>query len=317
MGLIREQHVQLATGLLVAMRAALEADQGARFRAFLHDEIRGIHFEARAEDPSYLGGEYIGAGEIGKECARSIWYSFRWLSLRVFAAKALLIFSRGVLEEPRFTALLRLLPGVHVWTHERPGKQFTATVGPVKGKLDAVAKHIEGFGDHLVPVEFKSHGASFTKLAREGVRETKPEHFAQVQFYLGAYGGLPKALYFACEKESDDLHLEVIDFDRAFFDGLIARAVAIVNSPDPPPRLAHASPSYFKCKFCDHREVCFSLVNTDSARFTSCRACTHVRFDGENFEKDSSAHCVVSGQTLTHKAQFRGCANHRPLPVLR
>lgn len=301
--------------ILDAIRVALEVDQGARFRALLLAATQDSIPPYRAPATGYLGGAFIGASAVGGDCARAIWYDFRWLTEKHFDARALRIFSRGVSEEPRFTALLRLIPGVTVWAYARPGVQFSVTKGPVKGKLDASARGLPGFGGALAPIEFKSHGASFSKLAKDGVRAAKPEHYTQMQFYLGAYG-LPKALYFACEKETDTLFAEVIEFDREWFETLCDRADAIAMSQEPPPRLAHASPSYFKCKFCDHRDLCFgNAPEIVGLRGESCRACQWVRFGYEN--EAFVATCGATGEDLSHATQMIGCVNRRKLTVLR
>jgi len=289
--------------LVEAIHKAIEADQGAAFQVYFEASMtENETMKPKRIDPSYLGGEFIGAGDIGKACPRAIWYSFRWVTEKVYTAKSLLIFQRGQLEEARFAAMLRCLPGVTLWTHER-GRQFGAQIGPIKGKLDGVAKGLQGFEGAAV-TEFKGHGESFTKLEKDGVQKAKPEHFAQVQIYLVAQN-IAAGLYLAGEKATEDLHAERIDRDPRYVEELHTRAVAIAMAEDPPPRVDLT----YLCKFCDHREICGKgeglIENIPRGR--SCRTCLHGKIDsGARLICTLASHC----EPVPHKSQFRGCAHH-------
>src|ERR1700676_754460 len=49
---------------------------------------------------------HLGASVIGHECARHIWYSFRWVKANMFDGRMLRLFERGQLEEDRIDKLL-------------------------------------------------------------------------------------------------------------------------------------------------------------------------------------------------------------------
>lgn len=296
----------LATAFLEAVDAAIVADQGARFRDYLAQNLANTQAD-RPNDPTYLGGEFIAASEIGRPCARAIWYSFRWATVRTFTAKALRIFSRGVLEEYRFAAMITGIDGVTFHPADLDGRQFPARIGPIKGKLDGIAEGLPGFPEGAAPIEMKSHGDSFGRLARHGVRETKIEHFVQVQLYLAAYE-MPLGLYFASSKENDDLHAEIIEFDEPTVQAYYDRAVEIVTHTIPP--RVGTGPAYWLCKFCDHAKICYTGEIVES-RAKSCRTCDAIAFDATG-----AATCGHTGEDLSHKAQFRGCEKHR-LTVLR
>jgi hypothetical protein len=289
--------------LVEAIHKAIEVDQGAAFQVYFEAAmVENETMKPKRFDPTYLGGEFIGAGDIGS-CARAIWYSFRWVTEKVYTAKSLLIFQRGQLEEARFAAMLRGIPGVSLWTHQA-GKQFGAQVGPIKGKLDGVAKGLPGFDGPAV-TEFKGHGESFSKLEREGVQKAKPEHYAQVQVYLHAQN-LPAGLYLAGEKATENLYAERVDRDPPFVAEMQRRASAIVKADEPPPRIDLT----YLCKYCDHRDICGQgeKLIEGTPRGRSCRTCVHSRFT------DSAAMtCALSShhEDVPHKAQFRGCERHR------
>lgn len=220
--------------------------------------------------------QHLGASVVGRACDREVWYSFRWFTKRRFDGRMLRLFNRGHLEEDRFIAWLRAA-GINV----RPvdpttGGQWriTAVNGHFGGSLDGIANNVPGVenyglsADEDILTEFKTHGEkSFNKVVSEGVKKAKPEHYTQMQTYMH-HKRLRLALYLAINKNTDEIHAEFVPYDAAAAVTALARADHIIHSPFPPRRMSD-DPSWFVCRFCDHRDVC----HLRGAPEKNCRTC--------------------------------------------
>lgn len=257
----------LATLTLDLINQKLEVDQGATFRGFLGELIPTAGDAYSTKEDPYR--DHLGASLIGKECARELWYSFRWFSQQQFEGRILRLFNRGHLEEPRFVALLKMI-GCQVWQFTEDGKQFRihGHNGHFGGSLDAVILGIPEMPDEPVLGEFKTHSSkSFEKLKADGVLKAKWEHFIQMQIYMGKMN-LRWALYLAVNKNDDDIYGELIQFDQLQYQRYLDRSISIVDSRTPPPRI-NENPSWFKCKFCNVREICHEKAEPAK----NCRTC--------------------------------------------
>jgi hypothetical protein len=152
-------------------------------------------------------------------------------------------------------------------------------------------------------VECKTHNqASFLQLENEGLCQSKPEHFAQTQIYTVKMG-LPAALYMAVNKNTDDLHLELIQPNPQFVATLIDRAEYIVASETPPPRISN-KPGFYLCKSfgCVFYDLCFEKAKPER----NCRTC--------EFSKPVEGGiwlCARYNWQLSKAEQHRGCIDYR------
>ena len=76
------------------------------------------------------------------------------------------------------------------------------------------------------PDKLPQYAASFAQLLKVGVREHKPQHFAQMQIYMHLTG-ITRAMYLAVNKDTDDLFVERIEVDRAYAERLIDKAYTV------------------------------------------------------------------------------------------
>jgi hypothetical protein len=250
-----------------AISDAIEMDRGATFRRHLRTLIPLAEDVFREEEDSFRS--HLGASIIGRECPREIWYSFRWAIKPVFGARIIRLFNRGHLEEPRMVALL-LTIGCKVWQYDENGKQFR--IGGYKGHfgggMDAVVLGVPDLPGEPMLGEFKTHNdKSFQKLKEQGVRASKFEHFVQMQTYMGK-NSFRWGLYLATNKNDDDLHGELVEFDQQIYTRFQEQAAAIIDAKEPPPRINN-SPGWYKCKFCTFREVCHEAAPPEK----NCRTC--------------------------------------------
>lgn len=252
---------------------------------------------------------YLGASIIGKECARALWYDFRWASKTTFDGRMYRLFQSGHLEEPRFVADLRAI-GVEVYDVDpATGKQFgfEGHGGHMRGHMDGCARKVPGGGMKWHVVEFKTHSEKSFKELRKGVQEAKPQHYAQMQWYMGK-SGMERALYLAKNKNSDELYAERIRFDRVYYERLQAKAGWIIFSNSPPDRISD-DPKYFLCNWCDHKAVCHG----HKVPALSCRTCVHST-PMEN--GDARWSCAKKLSDIPVQVQRTGCGDHLPLPFL-
>ena len=247
------------------------------------------YHEKKAED---FRRDHLGASLIGRECERSIWYSFRWCVKPSFDGRMLRLFDTGKLAEERIFSELEGI-GIKVFHKQKELRVFHC----FGGSVDAFGRGFsESIGDHII--EVKTHSQkSFDDLVRNGVKESKPDHYAQMTVYMGA-GVVSRAYYMAINKNTDEIYSERIKFDKDFYNFLVEKARRIIDSPTPCMKTES-----FKCKFCDYSEVCGGGSQKIEV---SCRTCCHF----------TPFLCEKSGKGLTFEEQKKGCKNHLFIPML-
>lgn len=262
------------------------------------------HYENQSQDSR----PHLGASEIGKSCDRAIWYSFRWSTKKKFEGRILRLFNTGHREEARFLDELKAI-GAEVYERDpETGKQFqfSAHGGHFGGSCDAVARGLPEAPKSWAIVEFKTHSAkSFADLQKNMVVKAKPEHFAQMQVYMGL-ADIDRALYLAVNKDTDELYSEWIHFDKEIFQALLDRAERIINSNVPPEKLS-TDPSWYQCKFCDHQAVCHQGVVPQK----NCRTCAFA-----TPKEDGTWSCYLQKRQLPVAEQRLGCRSHLYIPKL-
>lgn len=294
----------LAEKTLTLIDQALEADQGNKYRRFLEQVVPHIGDAYREDDMPFRA--HLGASGLGKECPREIWYGFRWATVPKFEGRILRLFNRGHLEEARFIALL-LMIGVQVYQQDENGKQFriTGAEGHLGGSGDGILVGLPDLPPGTPALgEFKTHNdKSFNSLVSKGVKESKHEHYVQMQLYMRKMG-LAHAFYFATNKNDDALHAEIVPLDIETADMYLARGEKIVWLETPPKKISETS-SWWQCKFCDHKPVCH--LNADPHK--NCRTCRYGKpssakvWKCTNFESDKHG-------DLTVQQQFEGCKKY-------
>lgn len=251
---------------------------------------------------------HLGASLIGRPCEREAWYAFRWALNPDYEGRLLRLFDRGKREEPAFIHDLRAA-GVTVHAVDpATGRQFTFSDlgGHFGGSMDGAAVGLAEAPKTWHVLELKTHSAaSFAALAKDGVEIAHPEHFAQMQMYMG-WSGMDRAYYLAVNKNTDDLYGERIAFERAVFEKLREKARRIVFAPEPPPRIAEASDD-FRCRLCLFHRAC----HEGAFPRAHCRTCAH-----STPREDGTWNCGRHDRTLTVDEQRAGCGQHLFIPPL-
>lgn len=252
---------------------------------------------------------HLGASLIGKPCERSLWLTFRWAERQSFEGRMLRLFETGQREEARIVANLRSI-GVDVHDTDPAGEQWrvAALGGHFGGSIDAAAKGVPEAPKTWHVCEFKTaNDKSWQDMAKHQVQKSKPEHYAQMQTYMGLTG-MTRALYVMVNKNTDALHIERLEFDEGAFKAIMDRAERVISAVEPPLRISQ-DPSWYQCKMCSFRDQCHG----EQVPLATCRSCAHVtpELDGE-----ARWSCAKHGKDLDAAAQLAGCADHRYIPVL-
>jgi hypothetical protein len=225
---------------------------------------------------------HLGASLIGGDCARYMWYVFRWAFTEQYSGRMLRLFKRGHFEEARFLTYLNGAGLIACGHDPDTGNQFrvSAVNGHFGGSLDGkgwpaneeFTKAI-GFEMPQMLLEFKTKGtgSGFVNMTKNGVKVENKQHYTQMCVY-GYFNNLDYAIYMVVNKNDDDLHLEVVELDKTVAEAAIAKAETIVNSNIPPAKLS-VNPAFFTCKFCNAVGVCHNNL----PMVKNCRSCKYAR----------------------------------------
>jgi hypothetical protein len=217
---------------------------------------------------------HLGASIIGHECARHLWFTWRWIKHKVHVGRMQRLFQDGHWYEERFIEMLRGI-GCKITQVSEDGKQqrIYAVDGHAGGSCDGTSELPERYGDLVKQygpflLECKTiNTKGFSEF--HDVKESKPEHFAQMCVY-GLKLGIRYAIYFIVNKNDSDVKIEVVELDWNHAQRMLDKAQFIIYSPIAPPRLSD-NPSDYRCKMCDHWSVCHQKAEPD----VNCRSCRH------------------------------------------
>lgn len=293
-------NIYKASKTLTAINDAIKKDQGALFRKNLGLVISYMSDAFNPEKEEFRS--HLGASLIGRDCARELWYGFRWVTKTEYEGRQILLFNRGHLEEARFIAML-LTIGCRVYTKNEQGQQFRISYadGHFGGSCDAISELIPDVPENTACLtEFKTHNdKSFSELEIKGVRNAKFEHYVQMNVYMYLMG-LPVALYLSGNKNTDALYGELVLSNKEVAESFLERSENIIRMTSPPKRI-NESPGFYKCRFCDHRSVCHLKVPP----FKTCRSCIY-----SSPIQDSLWYCERNSLVLDKQKQLAGCEKY-------
>lgn len=270
--------------------------------------VRAIYaaYEAANEQRD---GKTIPASQLAEECARKLWFDFRWTTPHEqINGRTLRLFATGNIEEERWIEDLRRI-GCEVVSHEDNGRQIRVELcdGHVGGYLDSEILGLPEAPRTWHVGEMKSHNAkSFARLKKDGVRISHPLHYGQMQTYCHARGR-DRWIYLAVCKDTDELYAERGNYDAECAIRMLARAERIIADNEPPAKL-HEDPEAkmaFACRWCKHRPVC----HEDAWPRSNCRTCLY-----SSPEPGGTWSCARFNKPLSLAEQAEGCPAHLFLP---
>lgn len=226
----------------------------------------------QANNSSQPRRQYLGASSIGEPCSRRLAYGYHDTPKDpgvAFKGTTLRMFDMGHDGETRMAEYLRLA-GFNLQTHKDDGKQIGIADcdGRFKGHLDGVFHSGPALPGLRYPAlwENKALGDStYKKFKKDGLNGFNIKYWSQVQIYMGYYG-LECCLFTAINRDSGELHAELVEFDAVECQQLVDKAARIVESVDPEEfspsgkHENHHEPNGISCKFCDWRSRCWGLT---------------------------------------------------------
>lgn len=260
---------------------------------------------------------YLGMSGLGKSCARSIWYSFRWAAVRKISAKGIKAIQDGFAGEDLMAERLRMVPGIKLHTvNPSTGQQFgfVSNGGHVKGHMDgAVLGVLEAPKTWHVWEHKQVNETKFRALQKQvsevgeksALEKWDATYFAQAQLYMGNSGMTRHFLTVATPGGREFVSVRT-EYQADKFEALVEKAQRVIDAPTPPERIGDAT--WYECKFCDFSSICHG---TD-APAVNCRTCAH-----STPEKSGYWSCARNRDNeVPVSFQREGCDGHRYLPQM-
>ena len=220
---------------------------------------------------------YLGASRLGHACERALQFEFAGAPKDEgadFGGQTLRIFAIGHQLEDLAIRWLRAA-GLDFYTRKgnRPdGEQFGFSVagGRIRGHVDGIVAEAPAALGLRTPAlwECKTMNAkNWRETVAKGVTVAKPVYAAQIALYQAymeaTVPGISAnpALFTAINKDTAELHHELVPFDADLAQRMSDRGVRILRATDAGellPRVA-ANRDFFECRFCPWAERCWSL----------------------------------------------------------
>ena len=239
--------------------------------AINHRIDAALEVEDRAREPR----NYLGASRLGVACERALQFEYAHAPKdegREFDGQLLRIFAAGHLFEEMAIKWLRMA-GFELFTTRgnRPnGGQFgfEAARGRIQGHVDGIIMA----GPEGVPMGFPAlweckslNAKSWNDTVKRGVVLSKPVYAAQIAIYqaymepqVPGISTIP-ALFTAINKDTAQLHHELVPFDAPLAQKMSDRAVRILQATDVHellPRISRES-THFECRMCSFQDRCW------------------------------------------------------------
>jgi hypothetical protein len=251
---------------------------------------------------------HLGASVLGHPCSRFMWLSFRWAKLSIYSGRMLRLFNTGHTDEIRLINWLKGAGFSVVNTDEVTEKQFefssSDTGGHYGGSTDGLMTlSWKGSAPIRFVLEVKTHNSnSFNHLIKHKLVLAKPRHYAQMCQY-GNWFGCQYGIYYAKNKNDDDIYIEAVALDPAYAEDLGSKAFDIIFAQVPPPKVS-LRPDYFECKNCAFLGNCFRNEPIEK----NCRSCDHSRP-----AQDGEWKCSKVDQIIPKDFIPKGCDQWEPV----
>ena len=243
---------------------------------------------------------HLGFSLLGHPCDRWLWLTFRWAVIERHEGRIKRLFRRGQLEELTAASDLREI-GVDLRETGRNQRVIHAGC------------HVQGSPDGIIYVglpeakktvhvwECKTHSKkSFEDLCKHGVRESKWQHYVQMQCSM-TRANIDRALYYAVCKDDDCIYTERICVDKDLGWKYIQRGMRLALADRLPEPLSIDS-SWYQCKLCAAYPFCHEKQPIQEV---NCRTCSHA-----TPTKESTWTCERWGTEIPGDAQYDGCRAH-------
>jgi hypothetical protein len=219
---------------------------------------------------------YLGGSRLGHACERALQFEFTVTPKDEgadFGGQTLRIFAIGHALEDLAIRWLREA-GLYLYTRKGnapDGEQlgFAVAGGRIRGHVDGIVADAPAALGLRTPAlwECKTMNAkNWRACVKDGVTKSKPVYAAQLALYqaymearVPGISAAP-ALFTAINKDTAELHHELVPFDAGLAQRMSDRGVRILRATDAGellPRVAQ-SRDFHECRFCPWAERCWS-----------------------------------------------------------
>lgn len=204
---------------------------------------------------------YIGASSIGDSCSRKLWYRLNSEHKEVFKADSIKRFNDGHRSEEEMAKLLRLVPGIELYTHDDKGDQYGFKDGPYSGHYDGVIKGILEAPDKFHVWE---HKCVNEKLFKELQKLKNVDEKTALEKWSNTY--YAQAVTYMFYEEIDRHYMTVstpglrdymsvrTESNDKFAKALRDKALRIAGAKEPPERIGNET--HWECRMCSFHGVC-------------------------------------------------------------
>ena len=184
---------------------------------------------------------------------------------KVFLVVFLRLFNRGHREEEVVYNDLKMI-GCEI-----VGDQYKVNYGNyIYGHCDGVIRGLPTCEKTWHLLEIKTVGDKYyKKYFKDGLEKTNIVYYTQMQCYMYLME-LERGLFFAVNKNTDEIYTERIKLDKDFAIKQLDRAERIIDLTEPPNGISD-NPSWFECKFCSAHQVCYKKTYPQK----NCRTCVY------------------------------------------
>lgn len=236
-----------------------------------------VEYQLLEQDVQKAPRDYLGGSRVGVACERALQFEYGQTPKDAgagFSGRTLRIFAIGHALEDLAIAWLRGA-GLELYTAKgnRPdGEQFgfSAARGRLRGHVDGIIAGAPAALGLRVPAlwECKTMNAkNWRETVAKGVVLSKPVYAAQLALYQ-AYmeASVPgisasPALFTAINKDTAELHHELVPFDADLAQRMSDKAVRILTATDAGellPRFTRTR-DHFECRFCSWAARCWEM----------------------------------------------------------
>lgn len=271
---------------------------------------------------------YLGMSEIGDECWRKLFYSFRNAKKRVIPAKTLKAIEDGYLQEDKTIERLRDLPFIELINDDGHGNQLGVELllGHFKGHNDGVIRGILQAPLTWHVFEHKAKKQSeFNKLQKiineKGEKNALIEwditYYGQAQIYMHTFK-LERHYLICCLPGGRDHVSCRTEYNKKYAENLIEKAKVIIFDNWNIPAKLSENREFFQCKWCAYQGVChdgeFPLVHCKTCRYSEPvkdgrRHCLHkdCLIEDNELNMDNCPHHIYNPALISAK-----CIDQQP-----
>ena len=201
---------------------------------------------------------YLGASYIGYDCNRKIQFMFfNTPEDKLKTHRTNRIFYRGH-EGEKWVMQWLIDAGLKV-----SGSQTGFKDGHFSGHCDGIIlSGPEQFSPYPRIWENKVLGIkSMKEIHNKGLKEAKPEYYAQMQIYMAYLDITNPALFSVLEMDSMNLYFEDVPFNQNDAQAISDKAANIIAACDAGDIMNGISddPDFYKCKMCSYRRRCHGV----------------------------------------------------------